>query len=71
MTTSFKDDIIHPLAWRFYGTYANLPLNERNNKILIINGISLSWNDIYEEAQKKSAMAYKAIEKLVRLGILV
>ena len=54
----------------FLKAYSNLPEDERNQIIVIIDGRSYTWNRAYDEIQQNTELGKKILIKLERLGII-
>jgi len=55
---------------RFLQTYANLPLNQRSEIIVVIDDEPLTWNVAKIEIENDTKKGREILEKLVKLGIL-
>ncbi len=56
---------------KFLKAYANLPLNERDRVIIIIDGQPLTWNAAWIEVDNDTLKGKEIVEKLVKIGIIV
>lgn len=56
---------------KFLKAYANLPLNERDQVIITIDGQPLTWNAAWIEVDNDTPKGKEIVEKLVELGIIV
>lgn len=56
---------------KFLKIYANLPLNERDRVIVIIDGQPLTWNAAWLEVDNNTIKGKEILEKLTLLKILV
>lgn len=55
----------------FLKTYANIPINLRDEIILVMDNIgSLSWNVAYIEVKNKTELSNKILEELKRLDLI-
>lgn len=54
----------------FLKIYANLPSDERDQIIVIIDGHPYSWNRAYDEVSNDTVLGDKIIKKLAELGLL-
>lgn len=54
----------------FLKAYSNLPEDERNQIIVIIDGRTYTWNRAYDEIQQDTGLGEKILIKLERLGII-
>jgi len=55
---------------QFLKIYANLPLNQRNEIIVVLGEEELTWNEAKIEIANNTEKGKEILEKLVRLGIL-
>ncbi|KKQ96152.1 MAG: hypothetical protein UT56_C0007G0003 [Candidatus Levybacteria bacterium GW2011_GWB1_39_7] len=55
---------------QFLKIYANLPLNQRNEIIVVLGEEELTWNAAKIEIANNTEKGKEILEKLVRLGIL-
>lgn len=55
---------------RFLQVYANLPLNQRQEIIVVIDDEPLTWNAAKIEIENDTQKGKEILEKLVKLGIL-
>ena len=56
---------------KFLKVYANLPMNLRNDIILVINGKGpITWNVAYIEIQNNTKLGEIIFKKLVQLKII-
>ena len=55
---------------KFLKIYANIPLNLRNEIVVVIDDQPLSWNVAKIEIENDSPIAKQILDKLVRMGIL-
>ncbi|MBI2595617.1 hypothetical protein HYW46_02680 [Candidatus Daviesbacteria bacterium] len=56
---------------KFLKIYANLPLNERDRVIVIIDGQPLTWNAAWLEVDKNTLKGKEILEKLTQMKILI
>lgn len=54
----------------FLKIYANLPLNQRNEIIVVIDDQPLTWNAARIEVENNTEKGKEILEKLVALGII-
>ncbi len=54
----------------FFRVYANLPLNEREQVIIVLDDQSISWEVARNELIHKTERGKKIIEKLIALKII-
>lgn len=54
----------------FFKIYANLPIEERNNVVVIINKQPISWNISYLEIKNNTKTGQQILKTLKELGIL-
>jgi len=55
---------------KFLQTYANLPLNQRNEIIIVIDDGPLTWNVAKIEVENDTLKGKEILEKLVKMRIL-
>lgn len=55
---------------QFLKIYANLPLNQRDEIIVVLDDQPLTWNAARIEIQNDTDKGKEIIGKLIRLGIL-
>lgn len=55
---------------QFLKIYANLPLSQRNEIIVVLDDEELTWNAAKLEVMNNTAKANEIINKLIKLGIL-
>jgi hypothetical protein len=55
---------------RFSRAYNGVPVEERKNAIVIINGEPISWEMAYREIKHDTELGKKIGEKLIRLKII-
>lgn len=60
----------HPLAWKFRGIYANLPLGLRKEVVAVVNDEPMSWQVIKLEIDAETQAGFDALEFLKRIGVL-
>jgi len=58
------------LKEEFFRIYANLPLEERNNVVVIINQQPISWNIAYIEIKNSTKLGQQILKTLKDLDIL-
>ncbi len=58
------------LQTKFLQIYANLPLNQRNEIIVVIDGEPLTWHVVNIEVQNNTEKGKQILNKLVELGII-
>ena len=56
---------------KFMQIYANLPLNQRREIIVVIDDEPLTWNAAKIEIENDTDTGEKIIEKLIKLGIII
>ena len=54
----------------FFKVYANVPLDERKNVLVVIDGNHISWNLAYEYMKNKTSDAEKILKTLNEIGII-
>ncbi len=55
---------------QFLNIYANLPLNQRNEIIVVLGEEELTWNSAKIEIVNNTNKGKEILEKLMKLGIL-
>lgn len=55
---------------KFLKIYANLPLNERDRVIVIIDNEPLTWNAAWIEVDNETPRGKEILEKLIQLKII-
>ena len=55
---------------QFLKIYANLPLNLRNEIILVLEAEPITWNVAYLEVMEETARSKTILEKLSKLQII-
>lgn len=55
---------------QFLKTYANLPLNQRNEIVVVVDNEPLTWNSARIEVENDTDKGKEILEKLVELKIL-
>ena len=55
---------------RFLQIYANLPLNQRNEIVVVIDDEPLTWNAVKIEIENDTPKGKEILEKLVKMEIL-
>lgn len=58
------------LQERFYKVYNNLPLNLRDEVILVINDEAITWKVARLEIDQNTKLSKTILEKLAALGII-
>lgn len=58
------------LQTKFLQIYANLPLNQRQGVVVVIDNEPLSWNAVKLEVDQDTEKAKQILELLVKLGII-
>ncbi|MDZ4227837.1 MAG: hypothetical protein U1E54_01185 [Candidatus Levybacteria bacterium] len=58
------------LQTKFLQIYANLPLNQRQGVVAVIDNEPLSWNAVKLEVDQDTEKGKQILELLVRLGII-
>lgn len=54
----------------FFKIYSNIPLEERNNAIVVIKNKPISWNLAYQEIKNKTKLGQEILKILKRLDII-
>ena len=57
-------------ASRFMRVYSNLPLNLRNEVIVVLDDKPITWNAAYVEVAAKTKIGELIVERLAHLGII-
>ena len=60
----------HPKAFLFHQAYANIPLGLRREIVAVVDGEPMTFHVIHLELQNKTVMGWKAVDQMVRIGIL-
>lgn len=55
---------------RFFKVYANLPLNLRDEVVLVIDGESMTWRVANIEISSETSMGKQVLNKLIELKII-
>lgn len=55
---------------RFIKVYSNLPINLRNEIILVLSEGPITWNVAYMEINNDTELGKRIIEKLIELKII-
>lgn len=58
------------LKEEFFKVYANLPIEERNNVVVVIDKQPISWNIAYLEIKNYTKLGQQILKTLKDLGIL-
>lgn len=58
------------LQAKFLQIYANLPLNQRSEIVVVIDSQPLTWNAARIEIENNTDKGKEILEKLVTLGII-
>lgn len=58
------------LQTKFLQIYANLPLNQRGEIIVVLENEPLTWNAVNVEVQNNTPKGVEILQKLVNLGII-
>ena len=62
--------IMDSTATKFQQIYANLPLNQRREIVVVVDDEPLTWNSAKIEIDNDTDKAKEVLEKLVKLGII-
>lgn len=54
----------------FFKIYSNIPIEERNNVIVVIKEKPISWNLAYQEIKNKTELGQKILKILKSLDII-
>ncbi len=54
----------------FFKIYSNLPIEERNNVVVVIEGDPISWNLAYQEIKNNTSRGDKILNTLKELDII-
>lgn len=55
---------------KFLKAYANLPEDERDQIIVIVEGKTYNWNRAYDEIKANTPLGSKILKKMKELGLL-
>jgi hypothetical protein len=55
---------------KFFKAYANLPEDERNQTIIIIDGKPHTWNKAYDEIKAGTKLGDRILEKMEKLKLI-
>jgi len=55
---------------RFLRAFANLPSDEQDQVIVVINGLPCSWRKAYDEIKADTKLGKKVLKKMEDLGLL-
>lgn len=58
------------VATKFQQIYVNLPLNQRQEVVVVIDDEPISWNAVKLEIDNDTDKGKQALEILVKLGII-
>lgn len=58
------------LQTKFLRIYANLPLNQRTEIVVVVDNEPLTWNAAKIEIENNTEKGKEILEKLVELGII-
>lgn len=58
------------LQTKFLQIYANLPLNQRNEIVIVIDSEPLTWHAVNIEVQNNTPKSIEILQKLVNLEII-
>jgi hypothetical protein len=59
------------LTTKFQQIYANLPLSQRREIVIVIDNEPLTWNSAKIEIDSNTDKAKEILEKLQQLGIII
>lgn len=62
---------MHDQKTKFLRIYANLPLNQRQEIVVVVDEEPLTWNAAKIEIENDTQKGGEILDKLVKLGILV
>ena len=54
----------------FFTVYANLPIEERDKVVIVIDNEPISWNIAYQEIKNKTKRGEKILNTLKKLEII-
>ena len=54
----------------FFKIYANLPMEERNNTVAVINKEPISWNIAHLEIKRDTKLGKEILKTLKSIGVL-
>lgn len=55
---------------KFFQVYANLPLNQRNEIIIVVGEEPLTWHAARIEIENNTEKGKEILDKLINMGIL-
>jgi len=54
----------------FFKIYSSIPIEERNNTVVVIEKKPISWSLAYQEIKNKTGLGQKILKVLKSLGII-
>ena len=61
----------HPMDWKFYRMYANLPMGLRDSEIVaVVNDEPMTFNVIKLELDNKTKIGYQALQNMIDMEII-
>lgn len=54
----------------FFKVYSNIPIDERNNVVVVVEKQPISWYLAYQEVKNKTKLGYKILKILKDLEII-
>jgi hypothetical protein len=54
----------------FFKVYSNIPIEERNNVVVVVNKQPISWQLAYQEIKNKTELGKKILKMLGELNII-
>ncbi len=63
-------DNMDSAATKFQQIYANLPLNQRKEIIVVIDNEPFTWNAVKLEVDQNNEKSKEMLDKLIKLGII-
>lgn len=60
----------HPQSHKFFSIYANLPIPLRQEIVAVVNNEPMTFKVIKLELENRTEFGYKALEQMIRLGII-
>jgi len=60
----------HPMDWKFFRVYANLPIPLRNEIVAVVDGEPMTFHVIKLELENKTEMGYQALQNMIDMEII-
>ncbi len=61
---------LEELKAKFRKAYANLPVPERSQVVIVVDDKPFSWNVAYTEISSNTGLGNKIVKKMNKIGIL-